>query len=60
MMSTNLKGGGMKNNLVSFNQLSGSYKDPHSNTLDEYYECLIECNDNQHTCKRICREVLTM
>ena len=49
----------MQHNLVSLNELSGSYKDPHnSEMLSEYYECLIECNDDQHTCKRICREVL--
>ena len=46
-------------NLVSYNQLAGSYEDPHSvEILSEYYECLIECDDDQHTCKRICREVL--
>ena len=26
--------------------------------LDEYYECLIECSDNQTICKRICRDLL--
>ena len=26
--------------------------------LDDYYECLIECEDNQSSCKRICRELL--
>ena len=45
-------------NLVSYNQLAGSYKDEHDNLLTEYYECLIECDDDQATRKRICREVL--
>ena len=48
----------MQHNLVSYNQLAGSYEDPHDNKLNEYYECLIECNDNQQTCKRICKDVL--
>ena len=34
-------------NLVSFNQLSGSYEDEHDARLTEYYECLIECDDQQ-------------
>ena len=50
--------GGIMHNLVSYNQLAGSYEDEHDNLLTEYYECLIECDDDQATCKRICREVL--
>ena len=46
-------------NLVSYNQLAGSYDDEQDNKLTEYYECLIDCLDDQHVCKRICREVLT-
>ena len=46
-------------NLISFNQLSGSYTDDeHDAQLTEYYECLIDCDDDQHICKRICKEVL--
>ena len=45
-------------NLVSYNQLAGSYEDEHDTLLTEYYECLIECEDDQSTCKRICKEVL--
>ena len=27
--------------------------------LNDYYECLIECDSlNQHQCKRICKEIL--
>jgi hypothetical protein len=57
-------------NLISFNQLVG-WNDTVQNlgeTLDEfneqnelindYYQCLIECNDKQTECKRICKEVL--
>ena len=28
------------------------------NIINDYYDCLIECDDRQATCKRICREVL--
>ena len=48
-------------NLISFNQLAGSYKeqtDSQDDLLTEYYECLIDCDDDQHVCKRICKEVL--
>ena len=48
-------------NLISFNQLAGSKhieKDPHEDLITEYYECLIDCEDDQHVCKRICKEVL--
>ena len=50
-------------NLISFNQLAGSKHteqriDPHNDVINEYYECLIDCEDDQHVCKRICKEVL--
>ena len=48
-------------NLISFNQLAGSqqtYADSQDDLLTEYYECLIDCEDDQHVCKRICKEVL--
>jgi hypothetical protein len=54
-------------NLISYNQLA-SWRH-FENTLDEfieqseiindYYQCLIECNDNQTECKRVCREILS-
>ena len=44
-------------NLISYNQLASSYNEPSNDLIEEYYECLIECDDNQNTCKRICREV---
>lgn len=28
------------------------------NEVNDYFDCLIECGDNQSTCKRICRYVL--
>ena len=48
-------------NLISHNQLAGSRhipNDPHNDLIEEYYECLIDCDDDQHICKRICKEVL--
>ena len=26
--------------------------------IRDYYECLVECNDKQSECKRICKQVL--
>ena len=57
-------------NLLSYNQLAG-WKDSfrrlnktldktleESDVINDYYDCLIECDDSQATCKKICREVL--
>lgn len=57
-------------NLISHNQLAGWKQSllRLENTLDksmeeaeminDYYDCLIECDDDQATCKRICRRIL--
>jgi len=29
-----------------------------SDVLNDYYNCLIECDERQHICKRICSSVL--
>ena len=53
-------------NLISFNQLA-EWKhfeetlDKCNDELDlinDYYNCLIECDDDQVTCKRVCRRIL--
>jgi len=50
--------------MMSYNQLAGwnSHAEGHVNDEDvkvnDYYACLIECEDDQSTCKRICKEVL--
>jgi len=50
-------------NLMSYNQLAEWNHMDHSfeadQQLNDYYECLIECNDDQSSCKRICKEVFT-
>jgi hypothetical protein len=57
-------------NLISYNQLAGwkeSFQNlgktldktaEESNLINDYYNCLIECDDNQSSCKRICREYI--
>ena len=60
---TVVSGGRLMHNLISHNQLAGSrhgeyMSDSHNDLIEEYYECLIECDDDQSTCKRICKEVL--
>jgi hypothetical protein len=57
-------------NLLSSNQLSEWGRSDNDvknweeyenqkNLLNDYYECLIECDtSNQASCKRICKEVL--
>ena len=58
-------------NLVSFNQLAAWTKSlkklsqtlditmEESDQINDYYECLIDCSDDQATCKRVCRTILT-
>jgi len=54
-------------NLISYNQLAGwtklektidEFTDQHE-LMNDYFNCLIECDDNQQSCKRICREMLS-
>jgi len=57
-------------NLISYNQLAG-WKETfnrlnqtldrsieESELINDYYNCLIECDDDQAACKRICRRIL--
>ena len=43
-------------NLIPLNQLNGYDED--NDLITEYYECLVECDEQQAVCKRICKEVL--
>jgi hypothetical protein len=57
-------------NLISHNQLEGWRQDidslthtldrtlEESNLINDYYNCLIECDENQASCKRVCRRIL--
>jgi hypothetical protein len=46
-------------NLISYNQLAGEHNfDPDNDLISDYYQCLIECDESQSVCKRICKEVL--
>ena len=50
--------------MMSYNQLAGwnshaeGYVTEEDVKVNDYYACLIECEDDQSTCKRICKEVL--
>ena len=52
-------------NLISQNQLAGwndlevsdnAYEQ--TELVNDYFNCLIECEDEQSSCKRICKEIL--
>ena len=43
-------------NLIPLNQLNGYNED--NDLITEYYECLVECDEQQAVCKKICKEVL--
>lgn len=57
-------------NLISYNQLAGWKQSitrldqtldksiEEARVIDDYYNCLIECDEDQGTCKRICRRIL--
>ena len=50
-------------NLMSFNQLA-SWKEIEMSQendrelVNDYFNCLIECEDDQSSCKTICRDIL--
>jgi len=54
-------------NLISYNQLAGWIKlektidefTEQNELMNDYFNCLIECDENQQQCKRICREMLS-
>lgn len=51
-------------NIISHNQLAywTKIKDPTkqetTDKIDDYFECLTECDDSTQSCKRICRLIL--
>ena len=67
MLSTeSIQGNNTMHNILSHNQMtswSHSYStfaiSQDDEKLDDYYECLIECEDDQSACNRVCREILT-
>jgi hypothetical protein len=58
-------------NLISHNQLAGWQESlkrlertldrsrEESDLINDYYNCLIECDEDQGTCKKICRHILS-
>jgi hypothetical protein len=57
-------------NLISYNQLAGWKQSvlrlertldrtlEEADVINDYYDCLIECDESQSTCKKICKEIL--
>lgn len=53
-------------NLISFNQLAYSKQnlnqlqsdDDDCTKVNDYFQCLTDCDDDTQTCKRVCRLVL--
>jgi hypothetical protein len=54
-------------NLISYNQLAAwknletmmdDFIDQHE-LMNDYFNCIVECDDDQQNCKRICRDMLT-
>jgi len=50
-------------NIVSFNELAFSYQkddklEEMNDGINDYFQCLTECDDTTQSCKRICKELL--
>ena len=50
-------------NLISFNELAFYYQNEDkleemNDGINEYFQCLTECDDTTQSCKRICKELL--
>ena len=54
-------------NLISFNQLAAwkqieptlnEFIDQHE-LMNDYFNCMIDCDDDQQACKRVCRALLS-
>ena len=52
-------------NLMSHNQLAGwnnlemsEYANEQTDLVNDYFNCLIECEDDHSSCKRVCKEML--
>jgi len=50
------------NQLVSWNHLEKTIDEyvEQDELINDYYQCIIECDDNQQECKRICRSILSL
>ena len=52
-------------NLISYNQLaywhpiSKQTTEEDNELMEDYFECLTECDEDTQSCKRICRAILT-
>jgi len=42
-----------------FEKLSNKYNEE-LDLINDYFDCLIECDDDQGTCKRICKNLLNV
>jgi len=49
-------------NILSRNQLAEwnleDTPDSEADLMNDYFDCLIECDDTQQSCKRICKKLL--
>ena len=60
-LNNNVKLGVMPmHNTVSFNHLNSwvPYNKQNPDPIDEYFECMVECNEGDRTCALECRTLL--
>ena len=46
-----------QNQMAEWNHIDIRYNDT-DDAISEYFDCIIECADDQPTCKRICNDIL--
>jgi hypothetical protein len=47
-----------RNQLAEWNLFESTSNPRESDLVNDYFDCLIECDEDQQTCKRICKNLL--
>jgi len=47
-----------QNQLAEWNHFEDTLDSSESDLVNDYFDCLIECDDTHQTCKRICKNLL--
>ena len=52
-------GEGTHDQLLANSKVYKNFYEKQDELINDYYQCIIECDDNQQSCKRICRSILS-
>ena len=48
------------NQLLEWNLFENVESEKDNETVNDYFQCIVECDDDQQTCKRICRDIFNV